>query len=608
MSGSPSTSAAAVARLRAREQRRDRRHPCLGRLLRDANPGQLEVGLAPPAVVEEPLVDDELDTVGPQPVADRRAGKRSGTTARSMPSDATICENSAGKTSYASRPSRQQAGRAGSVSDGDELDRRIARGDAIALDAPDDRDAPAADLGVEERVADVDRNLVAELRQAERVADQEDIWHGRAEPIGRFRPMDDLTTLRERLAEISDLSRAAGVLGWEQRVSMPPLGTESRAESLATLGRIIHDRFTDPEIGRLLERLAPLEESLPYDSDDASLIRVTRRDWEKARRVPTELRVEMTRAAASGHHAWVEARRNDDFASFLPYLRTNVELKRRYIECFEPADLALHGAARRLRAGHDDDRGARGVRRPAAGADRARPHRARGRRIVPPRRRSTPTAQRRFAERVLATLGFEEGAWRLDPTAHPFCTSFSNRDVRLTTRYRPDDLESVWSTMHEAGHGLYAHGIADSLMRTPLSGAPSLGINESQSRTWENLVGRSRAFWTHWYDPLQETFPDQLGDVELDAFVRAINRAEPGLIRSRRRRDDVLAPHHPPLRARAGADRGHDRPRGPAGGLERADEGVPRRRRARRRARRAPGRALVGRRASATSRPTRSAT
>ena len=151
--------------------------------------------------------------------------------------------------------------------------------------------------------------------------------------------MDYLATLRERLSEISDLGRAAGVLGWEQRVSMPPLGTESRAESLATLGRIIHDRFTDPEVGRLLDRLGPLEESLPYDSDDASLIRVTRRDWEKACRVPTELRVEMTRAAARGHQAWVEARRDDDFAAFLPYLRTNVELKRRYVECFEPADL-----------------------------------------------------------------------------------------------------------------------------------------------------------------------------------------------------------------------------------------------------------------------------
>ena len=197
--------------------------------------------------------------------------------------------------------------------------------------------------------------------------------------------MDDLTTLRERLAEISDLSRAAGVLGWEQRVSMPPLGTESRAESLATLGRIIHDRFTDPEIGRLLERLAPLEESLPYDSDDASLIRVTRRDWEKACRVPTELRVEMTRAAASGHHAWVEARKNDDFASFLPYLRDERRAQAPLHRVLRAGRPALHGAARRLRARDDDDRGARGVRDAAPCADRARAQRPRGRRVVPAR-------------------------------------------------------------------------------------------------------------------------------------------------------------------------------------------------------------------------------
>ena len=146
----------------------------------------------------------------------------------------------------------------------------------------------------------------------------------------------DLRTLKARLAEISDLNRSAGVLGWDQRVTMPARGADARAEALATLGRISHDLFTDAEIGRLLERLAPLEESLPYDSDDACLIRVTRRDWEKSRRVPTELEVEMTRAASLGHTAWVEARRSNDFAAFLPHLRTNVELKRRYIECFEP--------------------------------------------------------------------------------------------------------------------------------------------------------------------------------------------------------------------------------------------------------------------------------
>ena len=157
---------------------------------------------------------------------------------------------------------------------------------------------------------------------------------------------------------------------------MPPLGTESRAESLATLGRIIHDRFTDPEIGRLLDRLAPLEESLPYDSDDASLIRVTRRDWEKACRVPTELRVEMTRAAARGHHAWVEARRNDDFASFLPYLRTNVELKRRYIECFEPADLPYTALLDDYEPGMTTTEVREVFADPPARADGARPERA----------------------------------------------------------------------------------------------------------------------------------------------------------------------------------------------------------------------------------------
>jgi carboxypeptidase Taq len=139
--------------------------------------------------------------------------------------------------------------------------------------------------------------------------------------------------------------------------------------------------------------------------------------------------------------------------------------------------------------------------------------------------------QEEFCKRVLDTLGLEQGSYRLDPTVHPFCTSFSNRDVRMTTRYNETGIDALWSTMHEAGHGHYAHGIADSLQRTLLASSPSLGLNESQSRTWENLVGRSRPFWLHWYEPLQETFPSQLGDVDLDAFLAAVNRAEPGLIR-----------------------------------------------------------------------------
>ncbi len=336
--------------------------------------------------------------------------------------------------------------------------------------------------------------------------------------------------LKSRLAEISDLSRAAGVLAWDQRVTMPPLGTEARAESLATLGRIIHESFVSDEIGELLERLRPFEEAHPYDSDEASLIRVTRRDWEKARRVPTELRVEMTRAAARGHHAWVEARKASDFASFLPYLRRNVELRRRYAECFEWEDSPYTPLLDDYEPGMttSEVRDVFDVLRPALTelVEAAPEVDARFLHGEFPVER-----QRELGERIVATLGFEPGAWRIDPTAHPFCTSFSNRDVRLTTRYHEDNLESIWSTLHEAGHGLYAHGISSSLMRTPLANAPSLGLNESQSRTWENLVGRSRPFWTHWYPPLQEAFPAQLRGVELDDFLRAINRAEPGLIR-----------------------------------------------------------------------------
>ena len=340
----------------------------------------------------------------------------------------------------------------------------------------------------------------------------------------------DLRTLRERLAEISDLRRAMLLLGWDQRVMMPPLGTPARAEALATLGRIAHDKFVDAEVGSLLERLRPLEESLAYDSDDASLIRVTRRDWEKERRVPSDLRAEMTREGARGHQIWVAARASSDFASFLPALERTLELKRRYVECFEWSDSPYTPLL-------DDYEPLMQTSELAEVFDTIQPVLSELVKEAPPIDASflelpyPEQLQRKFAERVLATVGFTDGAWRLDPTVHPFCTSFSTRDVRLTTRYHETGIESLWSTMHEAGHGLYAHGIASSLERSTLAGAPSLGLNESQSRTWENLVGRSRPFWSHWYEPLQTTFPEQLGNVDFDTFIAAINRAEPGFIR-----------------------------------------------------------------------------
>ena len=340
----------------------------------------------------------------------------------------------------------------------------------------------------------------------------------------------DLRALKERLAEVSDLARAGSVLAWDQKVTMPVGGHPARADQLATLSKVVHEKFVDDELGSLLERLGPLEETLDYDSDDASLIRVTRRDWEKQRRVPTELRVELTRAAALGNQVWIEARATNDFAKFLPALQRNLELKRRYVDCFEWEDSPYTPLLDDFEPYMLTSEVAEvfGTIRPVLAELVQQAPRVDASFFEQP---FEAEKQEAFCKRVLATFGLEEGSYRLDPTVHPFCTSFSNRDVRMTTRFNDTGIDSLWSTMHEAGHGHYAHGIADSLQRTTLATSPSLGLNESQSRTWENLVGRSRPFWLHWYEPLQETFPSQLDDVDLDVFLAAVNRAEPGLIR-----------------------------------------------------------------------------
>lgn len=340
----------------------------------------------------------------------------------------------------------------------------------------------------------------------------------------------DLRALKERVAEITDLYSSLCLLDWDQKVTMPPGGHAARAEALATLARIHHERVVDDEMGRLLDRLRPLEESLDYDSDEASLIRVTRRDWEKQRRVPTELSADMARAAAQGNRIWIQARANNDFASFLPALERNLELKRRYAECFKWTDSPYTPLL-------DDFEPLMKTSEVAEAFEAIRPVLSALIREAPDVDASflaksfPPDRQRELAERIIATFGFEDGSWRLDRTVHPFCTWFSTRDIRLTTRYGETGLASLWGTMHEAGHGLYAHGFAPSLERTTLAEWPSLGLSESQSRTWENLVGRSRPFWICWYEPLQAAFPEQVGHVDLEAFLAAINRAEPGPIR-----------------------------------------------------------------------------
>jgi carboxypeptidase Taq len=343
---------------------------------------------------------------------------------------------------------------------------------------------------------------------------------------------DALTQLKERLGTVADLGRISRVLGWDQQTMMPPAGSRHRADHLSTLSRLAHQLLTDPETGRLLEELRTTEESLERDSDDASLIRMTRRDYEKAVRVPTDLRAEMTRAAAEARPVWVEAKTESSFVKFLPALERNVELRKQYVDCFdgieEPYDILLDdfepgtttGEVRQvfeeikpelialvaeLREEDVDDSFLQGT----FPVDR----------------------QERLAHEVVTLFGFRPGTWRLDPTEHPFASGAGVDDIRITTHYYPDSMKSLFSTMHEYGHGLYTHQLPRELERLPTGGPASLGIHESQSRLWENLVGRSAPFWRRFYPSAQEAFPERLRDVDLDRFIAGINRVQPSLIR-----------------------------------------------------------------------------
>src|SRR4051812_21014877 len=344
---------------------------------------------------------------------------------------------------------------------------------------------------------------------------------------------EQLTELKNRLAEITDLGKVAALVGWDQRVFMPPAGGPVRAEQNATLSRIIHEKFTDPEIGRLLDALSSYEESEPYESDDASLIRTTRADYEKAVRVPGDLRVELSRAASFGYEAWHEARATDNYDLLRPHLERNIELRQRYVECFapydDPYDVLLDDFERGMKT--TEVAAVFGELKPALKQIVADV----GERDPVDRSFLTgsfPAAQQKeFALTVLERFGFDRTAWRFDDTLHPFASSIAIDDIRLTGRYDEAHFgEGLFAAMHEFGHGAYEHGVDKSLERTPLARGVSMALHESQSRLWENLVGRSAAFWRHFFGPLQEAFP-QFAGVDQQAFYRAVNAVTPSLIR-----------------------------------------------------------------------------
>jgi carboxypeptidase Taq len=358
---------------------------------------------------------------------------------------------------------------------------------------------------------------------------------------------DALARLKERLGRITDLERVLRLLSWDQQTMMPAAGAGHRADHMATLRRLSHELLVADETGRLLEELRPLAASLEPDSDDGALLRLVRRDYEKAVRVPAELRAEMARASAEARPVWVKAKAESDFASFLPALERAIELRQQYVACFddvkEPYDVLL-----------DDFEPETTTAEVRELFDELKPE------VVPLiaalRDEEVDDSfltgnfpivrQVAIGNAVVELFGLRPETWRLDPTEHPFASGTGVDDIRLTAAYDTQTIKSLFSTMHEYGHGLYGHQAPRHLGRLPTGGPASLGIHESQSRLWENLVGRSLPFWRLFYPRLRETFPEQLGDVELDRFFAAINRVKPSLIRVRA--DEVTYGMHVILR------------------------------------------------------------
>ena len=342
---------------------------------------------------------------------------------------------------------------------------------------------------------------------------------------------DAIQELKNKLSTVSDLSSANALLAWDQQTYMPKGGVEGRAEQMATLSRLAHEHLVDPEMGRLLDAAGDAEP----ETEDGALVRRARRQYERSTRLPTRLVQEMTRAEALAEPAWVEAREASDFSLFAPHLEKILPLQREAAEALgyedHPYDALLDGyepGARKASLEKMFGELKKGIvpmiRGISGKGDDGRAGVLRG--------DFDEAAQERFGEEVVTAFGYDWDRGRQDRTVHPFCINFGPGDVRITTRFDFGWLSpALFGTMHETGHALYEQGIDGRYTRTPLSGGTSMGIHESQSRMWENLVGRSRAFWSHYYPRLQGTFPVPLRDVDAEEFYRAINAVSPSEIR-----------------------------------------------------------------------------
>jgi carboxypeptidase Taq len=347
--------------------------------------------------------------------------------------------------------------------------------------------------------------------------------------------------LLAKLKRIHYLGTVAGLLGWDEQVHLPPDSADQRAEQLALLAELQHAAAADPEIGLLLAELAPCAQPathkigtrLTEDSDQAVVVREARRDYERVVKLPSEFVAAKARHASAAYHAWAAAKERSDFAAFAPFLQKHLDLARQeaaylgwgerpYDYAIDKHDPGLTAAKLTVLFGELQAGLVPLVRAIAASPVRAKAG------IF----KAFPVeVQSEFLREVTEQLGFNYRRGRIDVSLHPFCEG-AGADIRMTTRFDVDHpLDSLFSAIHETGHGLYEQGLPLVFQGTPLGQNAGMGVHESQSRLWENQVSRSRAFWTFFEPKLREKFPVQLAAITSDELYLAVNEVAPTLIR-----------------------------------------------------------------------------
>lgn len=341
--------------------------------------------------------------------------------------------------------------------------------------------------------------------------------------------------LLDRLRRTTILGSCSGVLEWDEQVNLPPGGAEHRADQVGLLAGLTHEQSTAPRIGELLGELEKCGELGPPDEPRAVNVREARRTYDRATKLPRRLVEELSRVTTLAQQAWVDARKQNDFPKFLPWLEQVISLRREQAEVIGYGDGVPYDAlldeyepgatAAEISAAFTPLREAL-VPLVAAIAECEGPDESLVKRFYP------QAAQRELGMQAAAMIGFDFQEGRLDIAAHPFCSGFGPGDCRLTTRYDEHHFPGAFfGTLHEAGHGIYEQGLNRAAYGTPMGETASLGIHESQSRMWENFVGRSRSFWEHFYGPAQQAFPEALTGVSIDQFHAAVNDVRPSLIR-----------------------------------------------------------------------------